>query len=251
MSAIAIDACVGQHIGDRREQQDRLALLPHPQRKGIALVVLADGVGGHAGGAQAAEQVLQTAEQRLAEFLPEEESAESFLRRTAQEMHTLVHASHLLHALDAHSTVVMLLIQPDRMSWLHCGDSRLYRFRDGVLQERTRDHSYVEVLLEHGRIQVADAADHPERNILVSSLGGREPPRLDFNECAPVQAGDAYVLCSDGLWAYFSDVELGDVVHCLSARQGCESLIQLARHRAQGGGDNLSLAIIRVEPRRA
>jgi len=66
--AIAIDACAAQHQGDRKEQQDRVAILPHARRKGVALAVVADGMGGHTGGALAAEQVVHTAKTNLTSF---------------------------------------------------------------------------------------------------------------------------------------------------------------------------------------
>ena len=244
--AIAIDACVAQHQGDRREQQDRVVILPHARRKGVALAVVADGMGGHTGGALAAEQVVHTAKTNLDQFLGADECPQQMLLNSMQEAHTMIKASRFMNEKDPHSTAVMLLLQPGRVTWGHCGDSRLYHFRGKQLVRRTVDHSYVEHLVATGKITAQQALTHPNRNVLLASLGGQEDPRVSLDEVTELMAGDAFVLCSDGLWGYFDDLELATLVADNSARQACELLIDKARQRANGGGDNLSLAIIKL-----
>jgi serine/threonine protein phosphatase PrpC len=244
--ALSIDACTAQHQGDRGEQQDRVAILTHPEQKGMALAVLADGMGGHAGGALAAEQVLHTAKTSFAAFSAESESPQTMLTGCLLEAHTMIKASRFLNEKDPHSTAVMLLIQPGHLAWMHCGDSRLYRFRGKQPLSRTVDHSYVEYLVASGRITPEQALTHSHRNVLVTAIGGAEDPKLSFSETAEVLAGDAFLLCSDGLWAYFDEQELATIVAENPARQACEMLIDLARQRASGNGDNLSLAIVKL-----
>ena len=243
---ISIDACVAQHQGDRKEQQDRVAILPHARRKGVALAVVADGMGGHTGGALAAEQVVHTAKTNLDQFLGADESPQQMLRNSMQEAHTMIKASRFMNEKDPHSTAVMLLLQPGRVTWGHCGDSRLYHFRGKQLVRRTVDHSYVEHLVATGKITAQQALTHPNRNVLLASLGGQEDPRVSLDEVTELTAGDTFVLCSDGLWGYFDDGELATLVADNSARLACELLIDKARQRANGGGDNLSLAIIKL-----
>lgn len=244
--AMMIDACVAQHQGDRREQQDRVALLPHPKGGGVALAVVADGMGGHTGGALAAQQVLHTAGANLGQFSARSEAPVELLEASLNEAHMLIKASRFINEKDPHSTAVMLLLQPGKVSWAHCGDSRMYRFRGERLLFRTTDHSYVESLVAKGRISPEQAQVHPNRNILLTSLGGNEPPRIDHGEAADLQAGDAFVLCSDGLWGYFGDAELGAVVASHSARTASDLLINRARKRARGDGDNVSLVVIKL-----
>ena len=243
---INIDACVAQHQGDRKEQQDRVALVPHPKGGGVALAVVADGMGGHTGGVLAAQQVIYTANNNLGVFSARTESPRTMLESSLNEAHMLIKASRFINEKDPHSTAVMLLLQPGKVSWAHCGDSRMYRFRGGQLFFRTIDHSYVEQLVSKGKITPEQALVHPNRNILITSLGGDDVPRIDFGEAEDLQAGDSFLLCSDGLWGYFSEAELGGVIAAHSAREASEQLISRARTRAQGEGDNVSLAILKL-----
>ncbi len=243
---ISIDACVAQHQGDRKEQQDRVSLVPHPKGGGVVLAVVADGMGGHTGGVLAAQQVIHTACGNLGQFSVRSESARSMLEASLNEAHLLIKASRFINEKDPHSTAVMLLLQPGKVSWAHCGDSRLYRFRGDRLMFRTTDHSYVEQLVAKRKITPERALVHPNRNILVTSLGGDEAPRIDFGEAADLQAGDSFLLCSDGLWAYFGEAELGGVLAAHTARGASGLLIDRARNRAQGEGDNVSLVILKL-----
>ncbi|MDR2838322.1 MAG: protein phosphatase 2C domain-containing protein [Azonexus sp.] len=244
--ALKIDACAAQHQGDRKEQQDRVAILPHTRRRGVALAVVADGMGGHTGGSLAAEQVIHTAKNNLQNFAPDEESPSHLLENSMSEAHTMIKASRFMNEMDPHSTAVMLLLQPGKVTWGHCGDSRLYHFRGDRLLHRTVDHSYVEHLIALGRITPEEAHTHPHRNVLLTSLGGQENPLFNIADADELLAGDAFLLCSDGLWGYFDDAELAALIASNPARRACELLIEAARQRADGGGDNLSLAIVKL-----
>lgn len=242
---VTIDACIAQHQGDRKEQQDRVAILPHP-RGGAVLAVVADGMGGHTGGTLAAQQVIHTARNNLENYAVHGETAGEMLCASLNEAHMLIKASRFINEKDPHSTAVMLIVQPGRANWAHSGDSRLYRFRGDRPTFRSTDHSYVQQLQNQGKITEEQALVHPHRNILLTSLGGGEPPRIDCGEDDDLQAGDSFLLCSDGLWAYFSDAELGGVIAAHPARAAAETLIDRARARGHGEGDNISLAILKL-----
>ena len=158
----------------------------------------------------------------------------------------MIKASRFMNEKDPHSTAVMLLLQPGKVSWAHCGDSRIYRFRGDRMGFHSTDHSYVEQLVRQGKITPEQALVHPNRNILITSLGGGESPKIDIGEAEDLQDGDSFLLCSDGLWGYFSDQELGEVIAGFSAREASELLISRARSRAKGEGDNISVAILKL-----
>lgn len=252
MSQYKIEAGTGQHIGDRQEQQDRVALLTAPRSPGYMMAVLADGMGGLSGGALAAEQVIRTARQAFELFSPQTDSVEKLLDTIAQDAHTIIKLTAISSEKHPHSTMVVLVITPERSAvWAHVGDSRLYRFEGPNCAERTIDHSYIENLIAQGKLSREDALKHHLANVLVTALGMSERlPPIAVHRRDRLRAGDAFLLCSDGLWHYFSDAELGAAVAMNSPRQASEMLINKARERALGtSADNCTLAIIKlVEP---
>jgi len=209
-------------------------------------------MGGHTGGVIAAQQVIHTARTNLEGFSARTESARHLLQSCINEAHMLIKASRFMNEKDPHSTVVMLLLQPGKVSWAHCGDSRVYHCRGDSLVFRSTDHSYVEQLVVQGRITPEQALVHPNRNILLTSLGGVDAPRIAFGEAEGLQPGDTFLLCSDGLWAYFTDQELTDqelawvINGSASAREASELLIGRARAMGNGDGDNISIAILKL-----
>ena len=240
------EACVAKHTGDRTEQQDRAAVFAHPSRKGTLMAVLADGMGGHSGGAMAAEQVILKARQNFESFAPASESAPDLLRSIIDEAHIVIKLTRFTSEQDPHSTAVVFMMQPDRADWAHCGDSRFYHFRSGALVSRSSDHSLVEELVRKGRLDSEGALRHPNRKVLLSCLGSEREPRVDVGHVSPLVGGDAFLLCSDGLWAYIGEEEAGSILASQSPRDAASTLIELARQRARGGGDNISLAIVKL-----
>lgn len=240
------EACVAKHTGDRTEQQDRAAVFAHPSRKGTLMAVLADGMGGHSGGAMAAEQVVLKARQNFESFAPASESAPDLLRSIIDEAHIVIKLTRFTSEQDPHSTAVVFMMQPDRADWAHCGDSRFYHFRSGALVSRSSDHSLVEELVRKGRLDSEGALRHPNRNVLLSCLGSEREPRVDVGHVSPLVGGDAFLLCSDGLWAYIGEEETGAILASQSPRDAASTLIELARQRARGGGDNISLAVVKL-----
>ncbi len=241
-------ACTAQHIGDRGEQQDRVGIFQSRRMPGSALFVVADGMGGKTGGAMAAQQVMTTAKSLFEEFSPVNESVDTLLRQIVLEAHTVIKLSALSSEKEPHSTIVALLLQPDRADWAHVGDSRLYRYHEAELLERTIDHSYVEQLIAEGKIRPEEAQSHRLSNLLTSALGTAKQPQISFGSADTISVGECYLLCSDGLWHYFTEAEIGSILHAEPPRVASERLIQLTRERARGAGDNCTLAIVRLDP---
>jgi len=245
--AFTIDTCTAQHIGDRGEQQDRVGLFAHPTHKGMLLAVVADGMGGHTGGALAAEQVVQSARNAFAAgAATSNEGIQAMLAGGINDAHDAIRLAALTSNQDPHSTACLLVLQAGRADWAHCGDSRVYHFRDGAKLSCTYDHSHVMNLVKMGYLTPAQAEVHPQKNLLISCLGDEKAPQIDFGSTAPLADGDCFLLCSDGLWAYFGDEELGRVLREFPVRRAAEILIDSARERAKGRGDNCSLAVVRI-----
>lgn len=244
----AIDTCAAMHIGDRHDQQDRVAIVPHPTRSDCLLAVLADGMGGHTGGAIAAQQVILKAKQNFATFQPRGESIHEFLKGVIDEAHVVIKLTRFTSEADPHSTAVVMVLQPGKADWAHCGDSRLYHFRRGKMISHTPDHSLVGELIRTNRITEEMALHHPQRNLLLSCLGAEKDPRIDFGGEHAIEPGDSFLLCSDGLWGLITDDELARTLNEFDARTAARVLINAARSRGDGGGDNISLAIVKITP---
>ncbi|HEX2009437.1 MAG TPA: protein phosphatase 2C domain-containing protein [Roseateles sp.] len=243
-----LNAATGTHRGDRPYQQDQVEIFSHPRQSGCLLALVADGMGGKSGGRKAADQVVMTARQLFERFVPGDEAPEAFLSHLAAEAHLMIKLTAIATEEEPHSTLAAFLIMPDRQChWVHAGDSRIYHFRGPTMLRRTLDHSFVQRLLDEGQISEAEAAVHPQSNLLTGCLGTEQDPEPGSETVERLQLGDCLIACSDGLWHYFTPHELGTVLHSLPPREAAELLVEKARQRAHGGGDNLSLAIVRVE----
>lgn len=244
-----LTASTGIHKGDREYQQDQIALLSHPRYSGCMLGVVADGMGGRSGGRKASDQVMMTAKQLFDRYSPEHDDPPSVLKQIVQESHLVIKLTAISSEQEPHSTVAAFIINPNgECHWVHAGDSRIYHFHNNRLVKRTMDHSYVQTLVDAGQLTEEEANVHPQSNILMGCLGAEEDPPADVHFIEQLQPGDILMACSDGVWHYFSSAELGSVLSSLSPREATEFLIEKARSRAHGGGDNLSLVIVKLEP---
>lgn len=252
MKPYKLEAGTAQHIGNRPQQNDRTALFTGARAPGYVLAVLADGL---LGGASAPEQVLHTAKQLFDDFKPGDsasnERLEALLREIVHETHMLIKLNAFTSKVESHCSFVALVITPDgRAVWAHVGDSRLYHFVKGACVVRTNDSAYVEHLVATDKIPLDAARNHRHSKLLVNVLGNsRKEPFVTIGQHEPIAAGDSFLLCTDGLWHFFTDTELGAVTSKATPRQASEMLINKATERAAGKGDNCTMAIIKfVKP---
>lgn len=182
--------------------------------------VLADGAGGHGGGDIASRLAVT---QFLTDFsrFPAASGTEllALIRQVNQAVLDGREPTGVRR--DMRTTVVSLVIDFDSQQaiWGHCGDSRLYFFRDGSMVEHTRDHSMVQSLLDAGVIQESEVRGHPERSVLFSALGS-EPDYLEASvsqDARAVKSGDVFLLCSDGVWEHLSDEVLTESLRRVSS----------------------------------
>jgi serine/threonine protein phosphatase PrpC len=243
-----LSAATGTHQGDRAYQQDRVVILPHPRVPACLLGVVADGMGGKSGGRKAADQVLLTCEQIFERFIPSTDDPRELLSQLVTESHLMIKLTAISSEEEPHSTLAAFLILPGLIGWaVHAGDSRVYHFNGSALSWRSLDHSFVQQLIEQGKLTEEAARSHPQSNLLTSCLGATQDPPMAIHEIGPLVIGDILMAGSDGLWGYFSDRELGACLHAMQPREACETLVVRSRQRARGGGDNLSLAVVRID----
>ncbi|WP_338847941.1 protein phosphatase 2C domain-containing protein [Massilia sp. W12] len=249
-----IEAGTAQHIGNRPEQLDRTGLFTSATAPGYLLAVLADGMSGHAGGKLAADQALLTARSLFEAWNPERVKIRELLESMVDEAHTMIKLNRISlrpegeSQSEPHSTFVVLLVTPQGQAyWLHIGDSRIYCFHGKQCTERSNDEAYIEALCADGRISREAAKNHRRSALLMNALGNTlKNPFITYGKNEALQAGDAFLLCSDGLWRHFADNELAAAVALKSPRQAAEMLIEKAQERAKGNGDNCTMAIVKL-----
>ncbi|MES2148715.1 MAG: PP2C family serine/threonine-protein phosphatase [Pseudomonadota bacterium] len=249
MNAYKLEAGTAQHIGNRPQQNDRTALFTGARAPGFVLAVLADGI---AGGATASEQVLHTAKMLFDEFKPGDtpsvERISQFLRDLVHETHLIIKLNGMASETEPQCSFVGLVLSPQGQAvWAHVGDSRLYRFFKGNCVTRSSDAAYVEHLVASEKLPPEAAKNHRHSKLLVNVLGNsRKEPYVTIGSHEGLAAGDVFLLCSDGLWHFFTDAELGSVTRQNTPRQASEMLINKATERAQGKGGNCTMAIVKL-----
>jgi len=233
--------------GNRPENQDRVDVIAHDD---ALLLVVVDGMGGHAHGARAAEVTVATLKECFAESPAPVFDPQGFLTLALARAHDRVVKLGKDVALDhkPRATCAVCLVQDAGSWWAHVGDSRVYQLREGTLRERTRDHSHVELLLREGLIHEHELRGHPMRNFVECCLGGDAPlPDMSVTGRKKLSPGDVLLVCTDGVWSGVDDADIAS----LSAH-GNESLDRSVRSLAERAvarnspySDNTSIAAVR------
>lgn len=234
------DSFGASDIGHRRQfNEDRFALRPDD-----GVWVVADGMGGHAGGDYASQAVVDD--------LPAFDGAltlgdlETRFHDGMAEAHVrMLRVAKALKMDIVATTVVGLLIYQDEFAAIWSGDSRLYQWRNGVLKPITRDHSEVRELIDAGMLTPEEARTSDRRNIVTRALGVYDHISLE-TAYGDVAAGDAFLLCSDGLTEHNRDEELAEI---LARTETAEAAVDamIAQTLARGAIDNVTVIVVRVQ----
>jgi protein phosphatase len=236
--SLSLRFAAGSHKGMIREGNEDSGYA------GPRLLAIADGMGGAAAGEVASSEAISTIV-ALDDDVPGSDVLTSLgtaVQRANDQLRSLVEEDPQLEGMG--TTLTALLWTGQRLGLVHVGDSRAYLLRDGVLTQITQDHTWVQRLVDEGRITEEEATTHPQRSLLMRALGSGEhvEPDLSIRE---VRAGDRYLICSDGLSGVVSHQTLEDT---LASYQGPQETVQeLIQLALRGGGpDNITVIIADV-----
>lgn len=231
--------------GSREKNEDRMGYC-YTRESGIFF--LADGMGGHPQGEVAAQLALQTiAAMYQKEAQPKIVDIAAFLTSAMLTAHRQILHHAIQHGMldTPRTTAVVALVQDGAVSWIHCGDSRLYLVRQGELLVRTRDHSF----LEQQRATAAGkkSAERINRNVLFTCLGSPTKPVFDIAGPVGLQQGDKLMLCSDGLWDRLSEADIVDRLSHKPVSEAVPELVESALRTAGDKSDNVTCIALEWE----
>jgi len=231
----------------RSENQDfGIYTTPSEEREahpGGRLLVVADGMGGHRGGATASRIAGETVK---AQYLGSEgDDIAIALRDSLMRANSRIfHESQANPDLRGMGTTTSALVVRDGNAWFgHVGDSRIYMVRGDEIRQLTEDHSLVATMVREGLLTKVEAENHPRRNVLQRSMGVSEQVEIDVRGPFPLQEGDVFVLCSDGLHGVVKEDEIREVAG-KPLREAADELIRRAIER--GAPDNVTVIVARV-----
>ncbi|MFA5783500.1 MAG: Stp1/IreP family PP2C-type Ser/Thr phosphatase [Phycisphaerae bacterium] len=217
----------------------------------LGLFIVSDGMGGHAGGAQASQIVIESLPVILGDRLEKIKSkSSSSIRREIKRSIVELNKKVLAEGANGNghrnmgATLVMAMINDGRWYIANVGDSRAYLLRRGKLQQLTKDHTFVNELVQAGYIEPTQASEHPDRNVITQCVGFDENIKPMVRSMA-IKKGDKILLCSDGLTTVTTDEEISDIIKTHREPQdACKTLI--ARANQAGGPDNITVMIVNI-----
>ncbi len=236
------DSYLYTSAGGREDNQDAVG---STQSKAGEIFVLADGLGGYRFGNLASELTVQTMKE---DFQRETELDGGRIYDLIGRANTAVLQLQREKYCQARSTVVMLALSGGRAVWGNTGDSRLYFIHRGELESYTEDHSVAYKKYKAGEIGRDQIPQDEDQSCLLRSLGNETRWKPDLYERDGLERGDAFLLCSDGLWEYVTDREIAEErVKADTAEAWAKALLALAEKRFRRGNDNYSVITVIIE----
>lgn len=242
------------HVGMRRQHNEDALHLPVGER----LCLVADGMGGHASGEVASKLAIDTIVDYFRETAADASPTWPFpvdwgTRGESKRLGAAILLANLRILEESRAdqryqgmgtTIVAAYFGDSGVFFAHVGDSRIYRLRNGALQQLTEDHSLFSEYVKLGRAQ-GNEENFPQKNVLVRALGMRDSVHVDIHP-DQIALGDVYLLCTDGLCGLVPDETLRSILlQEQDLHKACDRLIAAAN--AAGGPDNITVAIARVE----
>ena len=247
-----ISVMAATDIGRVRDhnEDDYVALGGKESPPGVdALLVVADGMGGHAAGEVASKMTVDGIVQSLNDQSGESSKLEGnafgvFLGKVLEDVNQEVwQAAQEDDKRGMGTTCTLVAVRGDQLFLAHIGDSRAYLLRDGELHQASKDHSWVEDAVDQGVITREQARIHPNRNVITRAIGLEQQPKID-TYVMPLVEGDLLLLCSDGLNSMIPDDDIHRILTGSSQDYVCQALIDAAND--QGGHDNTTVVIAAI-----
>jgi protein phosphatase len=235
-----VRSCAISDVGRKRQKNEDSYLINDQ----LNLFVVADGMGGHAGGEYASRIAITTIEEMLKNREPKtpgEEIIERAIQDAGQKIVTRAEEDKSLKGMG--TTVICLHLDHKKAIMAHVGDSRGYLFRDGTLEQVTDDHSLVNEQVKNGLITAEEAKNHQFKNIITRSVGVTTEVEVDVIT-KKLKAGDTFLLCSDGLSNLVETSEMESKLREKEAVLAAKAMVDLANKR--GGDDNITLVVVEI-----
>ena len=246
---LVINAVLKTDVGlVRSENQDFGTLTADGEEKdsrpGGRLFIVADGMGGHRGGATASRLAAETVKSQYLES--ESDDVAGSLRQALARANARVFAEAQTNPdLRGMGTTTSVLAARRHQAWLaHVGDSRIYLVRNDSIKQLTDDHSLVATMVREGLLTSQEAETHPRRNVLQRSIGVAEDVDVDVRGPIDLQPGDVFILCSDGLHGLVKEPEIKEIAS-KPVQEAAEAYVKMALDR--GAPDNVTVIVARVE----
>ncbi|HEX2836019.1 MAG TPA: Stp1/IreP family PP2C-type Ser/Thr phosphatase [Thermoanaerobaculia bacterium] len=246
---LIVRAVLRTDVGLVRSENQDFGMYTTPEEEkeshpGGRLLLVADGMGGHRGGATASRLAAETVK---AQYLGSETAdipqalRESLMRANSR----IYHEAQTNPELRGMGTTTSALAVRNGHAWFaHVGDSRIYLVRDGAIKQLTDDHSLVATMVREGLLTPAEAETHPRRNVLQRSMGVAEDVEIDVRGPFELRAGDTFILCSDGLHGVVKEPELKEIA-AMTIDAAADEFLRRALER--GAPDNVTVIVAQVE----
>lgn len=227
------------NVGGRNENEDSCEIF---HEEGRLCAVVADGLGGHGGGAEASKTAIDYIGKAFFE------QKKDFVSKTDENMEELnsIICNKQTEQVKMRTTIALLMIDNKEITTAHIGDTRIYHFVDNKIKDITFDHSVSQLAVLSGEIKQEDIRHHIDRNKLLRSLGKSEGIRTEINSWGNVKEGKhAFLLCTDGFWENITETEMSDCLKdAVDLKEWMTKMIRIIKTRMQENADNNTAIVI-------